>query len=404
MRKKLILLFLVVILVSTLSSFSVKASPDTETLYVDSYTGDLQNWDERKDPSPYLADEDTGYVHEVKSSGATEGYFGFADPSGSGDINSVTLYVECYGEDTNDQIDIFVDCSDGSGWVEEGTITVNQLSYDWETLVLTTRLDSWTDIQNAQIYFYYQGVTGGDDIYVRRAYLYVDYTAAGPPEYDRTASLSFTLTPNVAKLIEATRLATQGISIGMSINKLSEFIRVPTQSFGIGFSTGKLNDYIRTASQTITIGVQGVGQFLGGIRNAALGITVSLQNSYLGEWTRNVSQSITVGAQGVGYILGTYVRNVSLVLSFIVNGRWPGNPGLGLFGKVFGTIPTKMNEIIVPLFFVVGVLVALKMADQIFDTGGTPDITSMLGEISGPTWVLIAVVVMVLIILAGLNI
>ena len=63
-----------------------------EVLWVSEYTGDLQNWDERNEPAPYLSDEDVGYIHEVKTSGATEGYFGFDKPSGSGILNNVTLY------------------------------------------------------------------------------------------------------------------------------------------------------------------------------------------------------------------------------------------------------------------------------------------------------------------------
>jgi len=186
----------------------------TESLYVNSYTGDLQNWDERNAPSPYLADESTGYVHEVKSSGATEGYFGFADPSGSGTINSVTLFIECYGEDTNDLIYIYVDCLDGSGWVNEGTINIDQLTYGWETLNLSTRLDSWSNIQNTQIYLYYQGVGGGDDIYVRRAYLYVDYSATGTPIL---ISDGLSLSDNIGKERHFTISDGLGISDGFPI-------------------------------------------------------------------------------------------------------------------------------------------------------------------------------------------
>jgi len=179
--KKLFPLLILIILVL----FIPFINAETESLYVDSYTGDLANWDERNAPIPYLADESTGYIHEVKSSGATEGYFGFENPSGTGTINSVTLYIECYGDDTNDKIIIYVDCSDGSGWLMEGEIIVNQNFYDWESLSLSTRLDSWPDIQNAQIYLYYLGIGGGDDIYVRRAYLYVNYDPSSGTDYTR---------------------------------------------------------------------------------------------------------------------------------------------------------------------------------------------------------------------------
>jgi len=146
-----------------------------EVLWVSEYTADFQDWDDRNAPSPYLANESIGYIHEVKTSGAKEGYFGFENPSGNGIINNVTLYLEGYGDDINDKIDIYLDCSDGSGWIHEGTITIDKLSYDWFNLSFTNRLNNWVDIQNAQIYFSYVGVTGGDDIYVRRAYLKIFY-------------------------------------------------------------------------------------------------------------------------------------------------------------------------------------------------------------------------------------
>jgi len=227
--RKTIPLIVLVLLVASLPP--VQADPDVESLYVDSYTGDHQNWDERNEPSPYLADEDTGYVHEVKSSAATEGYFGFADPGGSGTINSVTLYIECYGQDTNDLIHIYIDCSDGSGWVNEGTITVDQLSYGWETLSLSTRLDSWPDIQNAQLNLYYQGVGGGDDIFVQRAYLYVDYTLAGQ-EYIRDVTQAVSFVSNafdsVFSLIE--RTVPLSIVTSFSSNRVVSLIREVSQA------------------------------------------------------------------------------------------------------------------------------------------------------------------------------
>ncbi len=75
-----------------------------------------------------------------------------------------------------------------------------------------------------------------------------------------------------------------------------------------------------------------------------------------------------------------------------------------MFSGVFGSIPNAMNDIIVPLFGVVAILVALKTADQIFDTGKVPDVTTVLGELSASTWILIAVIIMLLIILGNMNI
>ncbi len=74
------------------------------------------------------------------------------------------------------------------------------------------------------------------------------------------------------------------------------------------------------------------------------------------------------------------------------------------FERVFGPVPALLNELIVPLFGIVGLLIALKVADQIFDTGNIPDVMSVFGDLSQSTIIMIAVVIMLLILLAGINI
>ena len=106
----------------------------------------------------------------------------------------------------------------------------------------------------------------------------------------------------------------------------------------------------------------------------------------------------------MGDSLDSFVRDVSLGLNFYLDGYRLGNPSPGLFSKVFSGIPEDLNEIIVPLTLVVGMIVALKLSDQIIDTGGVGDIGSIIGEVTGPTVILIAVLVIFLIILAGINI
>ena len=361
--KKLFPLFILLILVSFLPS--IKA--ETESLYVDSKTNDLQNWDERNEPSPYLADEITGYVHEVKSSGATEGYFGFADPSGTGTINNVYLYMECYGEDTNDLIHIYVDCSDGSGWVNEGTIYVNQLSYDWEILFITTRLDSWPDIQNAQIYLFYQGVGGGDDIFVRQAFLYVDYTPSGGTEYTREVSQAISWTGTSYRswdtsrtLIQSTTLATTGsrnwdslrtlsqeISLSLStytvhfeyfLRSLTLSLNLATESFrtwdlsrllsqGLAITSGSLRSW--TLSRTLTQGLSFLSSAFGQITTGAeqilrtITMSLSLTTESIRSWTlsRTLSQGITIINNAIGQkLLGGLIKRVlTLSLSLASN-------------------------------------------------------------------------------------
>ena len=351
MKKSAPLVFLI-ILVSLLPH--VRA--DIESLYVDSYTGDLANWDERNAPSPYLADEDTGFIHEAKTGGATEGYFGFADSSGSGTINSVTLYVECYGDDTDESLDIYVDCSDGGGWVMEGNIPVDQTSYGWETLVLSSRLDSWLDIQNAQIYFSYVVAPAGDDVYVRRAYLYVDYTPAGD-EYVRELSQQISYTGVSYRTCDLKRDTSQGLTIsgdsyrGWSLTRtftqllsftasaVSDIIQnilvQLSQGINIGSNAFSKGGFNRFLSETLSFS-SGIEKSLSAIRNPTQSITTSIE--CLRNWIleRKLAQSITTSVEALKNLgltrylsqsislstasnaISNYIRNIQQGLSFTV--------------------------------------------------------------------------------------
>ncbi len=213
------------------------------------------------------------------------------------------------------------------------------------------------------------------------------------------------------RLIEVTRTASQTISITIqSVRAVAgNFVGDVSLTISLALESSRLSDLHRSVTQTISVLVNGNG-FKGFVRAASLLMNISIDGTLgLIEVSRSASQSITVGVQVMGHELGNHLRDVSLAVKFALEGTWPGNPGNpgnpgSLFDRVFAGIPVRMNEIIVPLFAVVAILVALKMADQIFDTGDIPDVMTVLGELSGPTWVLIAVAVMLLILLAGINI
>lgn len=312
--KRFFPLFFLVILVGSIRGVHA----DTENLYVDTYTGDLANWDERNAPSPYLADDGTGFIHEEKSSSATEGYFGFADPSGTDVINSVTLYVECYGMDTNDLLNIYVDCSDGGGWVNEGTITVDQNSYDWETLSLTVRLDGWTDIQNAQIYFYYQGVGGGDDIYVMRAYLLVDYTPSTGTNYDVDVTQSISWAGVGYRLWDASRDFSQGLTLSSESSRDWILTRSFTQSFS--FSSNSFEDLMEYILIQITQSVSFASDSYrtwGLSRAFTQGLSFASSVENFAQFLRNPVQSITASVGTFrSWILS---RNFNMPMTFSSN-------------------------------------------------------------------------------------
>ena len=309
MKKLFPLLFLVILFVSIRVVYA-----ETESLYVDSKTTDMQNWDERNAPSPYLADESTGYVHEVKSSAATEGYFGFADPSGTGTITSVYLYIECYGDDTNDQVNIYLNCDDGSDFLLVGGITINQLTYDWESLYLG-RLDSWYDIQSAQIYLYYLGVGGGDDVFVRRAYLYVDYTPAGA-EYTRDLSQGLTVASDSSRTWTLTRSLTQTMTTATLNSRTWSTSRATTQGISVGFDSYRTWSLSRALTQGITLSSSAVYDiFKGFTRSITLGLSLTIDSLRNWDLTRSLSQGMSLTSDSLrGWTLS---RTLTQSMSFL---------------------------------------------------------------------------------------
>ncbi|UCD21171.1 MAG: hypothetical protein JSW08_01330, partial [archaeon] len=146
--------------------------------YCDDWTLD---WDNEYN-NPYLDDSDSSYIHEVRTSNAIEGHFGFVnsttDPSRV--VSQVILYFECYGDDGDDGFDVWLDSGDGSGYLQIGLVTcTSTVDYIYETINITSRVNTWTEINNTFMYLSYQG---NDDVWVRRAYMNI--TSNDPPTDD----------------------------------------------------------------------------------------------------------------------------------------------------------------------------------------------------------------------------
>ena len=169
MIKKLLLSSLLVFLLTS----PVWAA--TETLYVNSYSGVRQEWTTRNPPSPYLANETTGYIHEASAASMEEGDFGFTNSGvGTGTINSVYLYFECQSDEGDEGFDVYLDT--GSGFSNAGNVTATSVgTYAWETLNVSTALDSWAKIDAVTMYLDTTKIGNGSPTYVRRCYIYVDY-------------------------------------------------------------------------------------------------------------------------------------------------------------------------------------------------------------------------------------
>ena len=170
-KPKIAFLLLFMLFSIGFSVCNVGASPDAETLYVDGFDSTYTEWAE-SGSSPYIDDSDD-YIYE-SSDGDREGYFTFADTTHSGDIfNSVEIYFECYQVGSGEWFEVWI--YDGSSWSDLGDITPGT-SYSWKSMNITSKIDSWTKVDACQLYVVYQKTGKPDFVYVRRCYLYVDYT------------------------------------------------------------------------------------------------------------------------------------------------------------------------------------------------------------------------------------
>jgi len=169
--KKYIPFFLLLILFMPLpKGFS---DPDVETLWCNSYSSNRVGWT-RTGSSPYLDDTDGSYIY-TKLNAQTEGDFSFADLIYAGTITSVTLYLETYADDAPNDDGFYVWVYDGGSWTNEGLIQPSTNGWGtYETLSLTTKLDTDIKVNAAQVYFQFLKSGGADEAYIRRSYLYVD--------------------------------------------------------------------------------------------------------------------------------------------------------------------------------------------------------------------------------------
>jgi len=153
----------------------------TESLYVDGFVNrsPAADWT-YVGSTPYLWDTDADHIY-TKTTDAESGDYSFTDSSvGSGTINSVHIYFEAKADDiNNDNFQVWI--YDGSSWSDMGNLSCPQNTYSWISLDIGSKLDSWSKIDLAELYVVYNKVGGADEIYIRRSYLYIDYTGGAIP-------------------------------------------------------------------------------------------------------------------------------------------------------------------------------------------------------------------------------
>ena len=150
----------------------------TETLYVNGFNSVQEQWT-KVGASPWLNDSDSTYIY-TKTDEFWHEEFTFANGSGSGTINSVHLYMEIQGSALRNDF-VVVDVHDGTSWNNIANLDPDNDVYQWFNFDISTMLNSWTKIDAAKLRVQYQrsGSPGTEHIYIRRAYLYVDYTIGG---------------------------------------------------------------------------------------------------------------------------------------------------------------------------------------------------------------------------------
>ena len=152
----------------------------TESLYVSGFNNVNRQWTETG-VSPWLNDSTANYI-STKTDEYWHEEFTFADHVGTHTLNSVTLYIEMNGPVARNDF-VVTDIYDGSSWSNVANQDPDGDAYIWYNYDVSTLLNSWAKVNSAKLRVQYQrsGSPSTQTIYIRRAYLYVDYSAAETP-------------------------------------------------------------------------------------------------------------------------------------------------------------------------------------------------------------------------------
>ena len=135
-------------------------------LYVDSFDNTRTGWT-RHGTAPYLDAQNypTDYVRLGSDRTESIGDFGFQNSSKSSEtINSVILRVYAWKEDSQDRLWVYL--WDNSSWGNANNVI--RTSAGWTEFDVTTRLDTWAEIDSAKIYL------NGDTTQAENYWLFAD--------------------------------------------------------------------------------------------------------------------------------------------------------------------------------------------------------------------------------------
>lgn len=182
---------------STLSEENVPLAGIDEYIDVDGWDATTQGWDDEIGDTLQSENYATGYIYEEKSDGATVDWFTFGSTSGTGVGFSANITLLASAMDTNDGVHVTMQHTGGAtNWLE-GTLIfssggcVSNLPDTWYTYTIDlTGTFSQAEIDSMEMSLEYQGVGGGDDIFIDHAYLGVSRVGSDNWQFDREFSFS----------------------------------------------------------------------------------------------------------------------------------------------------------------------------------------------------------------------
>lgn len=227
-----------------------KAHCDIENLWCNEYISNRLGWT-KTGVSPYLDDTDGSYIY-TNIDAQTEGDFSFSDLSSAGSIISVTLYVECYANDAPNDDGFYVNVWDGISWSQEGLIQPSTTGWGtYETLSLTSKFNTYNKINDAQIYVEFEKSKAADFVYIRRAYLNVDYTPTQSEEFKINVTQSINWSGSNYRILNLERYFSQSLTISNQAYRKCDLSKFLTQIITIATSTSRNLNIVRTFTKEI---------------------------------------------------------------------------------------------------------------------------------------------------------
>lgn len=176
----------------------VGAEQETDYYNCSGYESEFEEWEHIPASPPnyiWLDIIGEGEYIKTKTDGARDGNYTFADASGfdSHSINEVAIQLYA-NKDGNDKVYLFVLYQETTypfawNWFDFGQIPFPN-GYAWVTKLVTSKVNTWAEINNCKIYLEYDKVGGANYHYVDAARIRLKHTPPDPPHYQAVDEVS----------------------------------------------------------------------------------------------------------------------------------------------------------------------------------------------------------------------